>query len=63
MSEKYRYSAHDKEGEVTPDELGDRRDDGFVHSAYDEQDVFGAEENAQVGQGVACKELALESFD
>ena len=55
MSEKYRYSAHDKEGEVTPDELGDRRDDG-LQSSYGEQDVFGAEENAQVGQSrVACE--------
>ena len=62
MSEKFRYLAHDKEGEVTPDELGNRRDDG-LHSAYDKQDVFGAEENAQVGPCVACKKRVWRALD
>ena len=51
MSKEYRYSAHDKEGEVTPDEQVDGVDNGF-RSSYDEQDVFGAEEHHQVSKAI-----------
>ena len=58
MSKEHRDSVYDKEDEVTLHEHEDRLDQSF-HSSYDEQDVFGAEENHQVRK---AKHITLSAY-